>query len=49
MSLHREYANFCDVILSDSDQAAKYQSGAEVLEAGKFLNQFMVCLVSLDF
>eukprot|EP00291_Cryptomonas_curvata_P018387 CAMPEP_0172175116 /NCGR_PEP_ID=MMETSP1050-20130122/14040_1 /TAXON_ID=233186 /ORGANISM="Cryptomonas curvata, Strain CCAP979/52" /LENGTH=1264 /DNA_ID=CAMNT_0012847165 /DNA_START=652 /DNA_END=4446 /DNA_ORIENTATION=+ len=40
MSLHREYANFCDIILSDFDQSAKYQSGAEVLEAGDIGNHY---------
>jgi hypothetical protein len=34
IALHREYANFCEVVLSDFEASAKHLSGAEALESG---------------
>jgi hypothetical protein len=34
-SLHLDFANFCDTVLNDSDEAAKFLHGAEILESGR--------------
>ncbi len=34
IALHREYANFCEVVLSHFEASAKHLSVAEVLETG---------------
>ncbi len=33
-SLRRDYAEFCDIVLNDSDKAEMHRHGADLLESG---------------